>query len=619
MLLLVLTALALARNITWYLAVDQFGYLTFAHDLLRGRLFHTWPPLDALATHLAPRVDALAQSYIWDRGRLYCRYAPGFPVLLAAWMAVFGADGAHFLTPAAFLVLLVLVLAFATRVFHSRWRATSAVALVLLCPTLISLWAITIVRDLPAHIAGITGLFLLLPTGRRLSPRRAAVAGLAIGFAGSIRPDAVLYLVPATLLALLRWWREGRGTHRLVRAAAGGVLGVAVGLAPFFAYNATATGNPFRPTQGVEVEQFFAAGASALPPNGVGFPSPGWHGGTLESVQGGGLRLANFATTFPAEIVFLRTAYGDPLLGFAALGILVSLARRRILFATAVPYVTAALVFFGFWAHSDPRYLAAVFLFLPMLIVEGVFGTLDVVRVVARTRSPELASLVALLVAAAVVAGWVFLDAPPGAVLPKAILIVGGDLGGRLGGAFVPRPGVAVLAACAAAALPRRRVAGVAAPALALALVGLATWKASGTHEPARFQRPAMLLARHTFADAVHAPAVVITTEDAGRPAENIDYYSGVAHGLYLTDLVRWGIPVPLATSDFARAGLTTYLLLPENDPARTRLVAELDRDFATDLVADIPAAEALRWFVGSMYYPRGIHMKLYRIHPRTP
>jgi len=74
--LLVVTALAVHEHTTWYLAVDQFGFLTFAHDLLHGRVFHHWPPLDALAARLLPRVDVLVQSYVADHGRIYCRYPP---------------------------------------------------------------------------------------------------------------------------------------------------------------------------------------------------------------------------------------------------------------------------------------------------------------------------------------------------------------------------------------------------------------------------------------------------------------------------------------------------------------------------------------------------------------
>src|SRR5262249_39637351 len=173
-LLLCLATRAVLRSVTWYLAVDQYGYLTFAHDLARGRVFHHWPPLDAFAVRLADRVDVLVQTYVYDHGRLYCRYSPGFPLILAAWLLLFGDDGAHYLNPTVFLALLALTLAFSARVFRSRWRGTAVVGLIVLCPTGISLWATTLVRDLPAHLFGLAGLFLLLPHTRPLGPRRMA-------------------------------------------------------------------------------------------------------------------------------------------------------------------------------------------------------------------------------------------------------------------------------------------------------------------------------------------------------------------------------------------------------------------------------------------------------------
>src|SRR5439155_245413 len=88
--LLAFTATNIVRKITWYLAVDQFGYLVFAHDLLHGHVLHHWPPLDALIGRLPPRADILAQTYVADGARAYCRYSPGFPILLAAWLRIFG-------------------------------------------------------------------------------------------------------------------------------------------------------------------------------------------------------------------------------------------------------------------------------------------------------------------------------------------------------------------------------------------------------------------------------------------------------------------------------------------------------------------------------------------------
>src|SRR5262249_15782123 len=106
------TFLALRQRLPWYLAVDQFGYVTFAHDLLHGHVFHDWPPLRGLRAVLAPRTDVLAQTYVLDQGRLYCRYAPGFPIILAAWLAVFGDDWAHYLNPVLFIGLLLMIIAF---------------------------------------------------------------------------------------------------------------------------------------------------------------------------------------------------------------------------------------------------------------------------------------------------------------------------------------------------------------------------------------------------------------------------------------------------------------------------------------------------------------------------
>src|SRR5256884_280645 len=165
--LLVLTALAVHEHTTWYLAIDQFGYLTFAHDLLHGRVFHHWPPLDALAARLPARVDVLVQTYVADHGRLYCRYPPGYPLLLPGWIGLLGDDAAHVLNPTIFLALLTLLLAFGTRLYRSRWWATAGVALVVLLsrPTQLLLCALTPVRDPATHLAALLGLFLLLPAG----------------------------------------------------------------------------------------------------------------------------------------------------------------------------------------------------------------------------------------------------------------------------------------------------------------------------------------------------------------------------------------------------------------------------------------------------------------------
>src|SRR5262249_56722276 len=211
---------------------------------------------------MPPRTDVLSQTYVDDGGRLYCRYSPGFPMLLAVWLAIFGDYGAHYLNPTLYLVFLAIALVFQLRLFRSPWRAGIGTVLITLFPTYAHLWGLTLTRDMSAHVFAFTGLFLLLQVhGRPLAPARMLVAMLALGFAASIRPDAVLYLVPATLMLVVRLVRERdrredpapRSVPRLGVVGGAGVLGLALGGAARRGRNRVATGNPFIPTQGMEL------------------------------------------------------------------------------------------------------------------------------------------------------------------------------------------------------------------------------------------------------------------------------------------------------------------------------------------------------------------------------
>src|SRR5262249_20426800 len=139
----------------------------------------------------------------------------------------------------------------------------------------------------------------------------------------------------------------------------------------------------------------------------VGFPPPAWRGGTTSTVQGGGLRLENFPDTLPGNILLLRLAYRDPLLAGALWGLVLALILPRRPAPGAIPFSVGALVLYGFWSRPESRYLIGVYLFVPMLIVEGALGTLDLVRrFVRRSQSAALlgASVAVLALAAAVAA-----------------------------------------------------------------------------------------------------------------------------------------------------------------------------------------------------------------------
>src|SRR5204862_1523837 len=134
----------------------------------------------------------------------------------------------------------------------------------------------------------------------------------------------------------------------------------------------------------------------------------------------------------------------------------------------------------------------------------------------------------------------------------------------------------------------------------------------AGAQTRATFQRGEMLRARATFARAVEPGAVVITTEDVGRPAENIEYYSGVAHALYLTDLARWRMPVAQAADLLTRAGLKPYLFIPTVQAGRAFMLGSLAKDFVVERATDVTPPEAIDYFVAAAFH-RGVHMELFR------
>jgi len=608
LLFLVFTALWLEHRITWYLAVDQFGYLRFANDLLNGSIFHHWVPAEALAPLLPPRTDMLAQTYIWDRGELYSRYAPGFPIILATWITVFGRDAAHFLNPTLFIVLLLTMIAFGWQLHRSLWRGTAAAALLMLCPTFAYLWALTLTRDLSAHVSAFIGLTLLLTRFHPLSRRRVLVGGLFLGFSACIRPDALLYLIPASVIGTWRWAKTTGGWGTLARLAMAGLVGVMIGLSPQLAFNWRTTGNPFLPTQSMELNAVFGEKhlwkQSAVTQPGqmaglrVGYPSPGWHGGTKRFVQGGGLRIENLPRVLPGNLRKIYNGYGGMLLGAAGLGLVVTMILRPIFAAAMVPYMIVALLFFSCWARPDSRYLLGLWVLFPMFIIEGMVGIADLVRWLWRRQSQEMARGVAVVAAIGLLLGYaLFSPSPDNTALPTLtwmIMLLG------------------TAALIGAAIFPGRRIVGLYAPLVMITMTGLAVFQANdGLEHRASFQRPQAERAARVFRKAVRPNAVVITTEDVGRPMENIEYYADI-HSLYLTDLKRWRLSVRKTVLRLFVRSLRPYLLLPPSSAAP--IVAHLrEKGMTVVLVEDIPPARNYDFFVAAPFH-RGIPMHLYEL-----
>lgn len=624
-LIIVMTGRATVHRITWYLAVDQFGYLTFATDLMHGRITHEWSVAKALASVLPPHTDMLAQTYVWDAGKMYCRYAAGFPLLLASWMTFFGDLNVHYLNPTLYLVFVVVYAMVATRLLGDRWRALVALGLLLLLPTFTHLWALTITRDLAAHLFAWIGFWCVLPgANRTLTVRRVGLAGIAIGFCSSIRPDDIMYALPAFLLAV-SWWRQHHTPAATVRASlAAGAGMIVVGLLPFFIGNWAATGNPFWPTQGMELNmltQPIGASNSADAPAGpapvpgeqkVGYPSPGWHGGFATQVQGGGLRLANLPKTLPGLFALLNRGYSAAFMGLAVWGLVLATVQRPLLILGAVPYAVTALLLYGCWSRPDTRYVLGVHYLMPLMITEGLFGIFDLRKLFpdaagsSRTAWAVVALVAAmiLLVLAAVTPTPIGFEKTPLPILMRWIVL----------------PGVALGLLCAAM-WPAQRFDVWVACVLAVVLAGYVSKQSAevtGTPRNAGFQRPQMERARATLQSKLPPNSVILTTEDIGRPMENIQYYSGVAQSIYWTDIMRWRLPVQVIAREFAKSGMQLYWMMPSADAQSIqRTLAFMSGYSQIDKVMEIPPDKAMDWFVAAAFH-RGLKLDLYKVSPKT-
>lgn len=517
---LVVAARGLERRTTWYLASDQFAFLTFADDLAHGRVFHDPSALALLAGGTLPAtpVDAYYQTYIWNHGHLYTRYPPGYPALLAAAGLLGGEVARHALNPLLYLVLPLALFALARRMDASLAAGAVVVWLLLLVPAEVHYWGLTIARDLPAHLLALGGV--LAGLGGRL-----ATSGLALGLAATIRPDAALWGL-ATGAATL-------GTRPDVRRLATASLAFVAGASPLFLYNTVTQGHPFAFTQGSEFRHVLSAAPAPL--------------ALASQVSGGGFRLAHLRETLPLHTDYLVRAFGALLLPAGVALVHAAITRRTAVLAL-LPYAAFAFFFYSCWGHGDPRYLVGVVLCLLLFAAVGV--ALWARRLVdpTWTRTQRTLALVASL---AVVLGAIRVlpRNDPDRTRPVEHAVAAGlGLAGVVG---LVAPAAAPLAAFA--------------PALALAGVGVVR-TATGTGGRDPFQHAAITRARRTIEAEVPAGALVLTTPALGRPAENITHYTH-AEAHYVGELRALGSTWHRTVRAYLTRGRRVFVLWPSGTP----------------------------------------------------
>jgi hypothetical protein len=160
-------------------------------------------------------------------------------------------------------------------------------------------------------------------------------------------------------------------------------------------------------------------------------------------------------------------------------------------------------------------------------------------------------------------------------------------------------------------------VTSVLAPALAIILVGFGVQRASATSlQRAPFQGPQAERARETLRQALEPRSVVITSEDMGRPAENIEYYGGVPRSTRPTSNAGTsGRPTPRSGSSWRAFDLSAGRqgrARARTDTRRPGLEGAQGR-----ARRDIPSGRNMEYFVASPAR-RDVNSELFRIsHPR--
>jgi hypothetical protein len=485
--------------------------------------------------------------------------------MLAVAGGLFGEVGEHALNPLLYLLLVVVVAALAAAALARegpwvRWGAAAAtVWLLLLLPTRVHLWGITVARDLPSHLLGLLSLIFAL--------RGAPVAsGAALGLSCTIRPDAALYLCAVVPTLALRGV-PGR------RVALGG-LALLLCTAPLFAYNLAAEGHPFDFTQGGEFDRVLGKVDEAV----VRVSTP-------MVASGGGYRLSHLRRTLPANASYLASSFGW--LGAAiVLTLGWSLRRRRLVVTALVPYPVVALIFYSGWVHSDPRYLAgAAVCLMPLVALGGVLAF-------RWTQSASAIGRVGVLAGC----GWTLAVAWG---LPMSLPSL--PVPGRVALTWA----IALALACGLRGLGLRSPAGrwvAFLPAVSLAFLGLVLWARSpADRDPV--QRTEVQTAREVIASVLPADALFLTSNGLGRPVENLRFYAGL-DAYYNEELPLLDTSSATVAVRALLDGRRAFFLLDSRD--RTTL-ANLSETARVAPVGQWRGRETLAWFVDPRRAPAGI------------
>jgi hypothetical protein len=363
-------AALISRLVFPYLSIDNDEplYRLQAQVIAKGHLFPAAP---------VPRGSYVPWLAAVHDGHYVLKYTP----LVSAWHAVSYVLTGGFALGLAVLAALLVVVTYrlALELLDEPWLALLAAALTALSPIVV-LQSALLLPYLPTLLLLEIFVWMLVRGTRRASGWSLPLAGLTAAAAFTVRPyDAALFVVP-----MLVWAAFGplRGRRR---AAAGGLLlGAVLPIAALLAYNAAATGHPFRlPFNALESEDALGFGRRKLYPSDAGH-----HFGVLQGLAGVGDHLKLLGIWIAGGVLLL------------VLGIIAGVRRRLSspLLALAASGAVFAIGYIGFWGawNADDlwggiRYIGPFYL-MPVLVPVVLCGARGLADLLTATRRVAVAA-----------------------------------------------------------------------------------------------------------------------------------------------------------------------------------------------------------------------------------
>ena len=364
----------------YYVAIgsDQYEVIRFAEALKNGSIFLDHPVFKLVEDRTEPGklYSIYYGGYLLRDGKIFCKYAIGYPLILAACMAVFGLPGVFFANFFIYSALLLIIYLLGTLYFSrgAPRRALSLGAPLLFFLLVDEVWQLSVtphgdVASLFCLMAGI--YFLVLSFRGRRTPALGPItaAGFFLGFSAAIRTPNILMMLPAGLYFLVRVVKGGR-SWRTGIALFAAVISIGVGLAPALYQNHAISGSIFKPPQIHEIH--VETVTAPAPENGDKVPVRlGRRLWEILTKRTSGWGIGNIHAAIWPMMFHLLVTFG-PLFGVLFLFGLAGEWKKdetRFLF---FPAIVTFLVFYSGWVRPLERYIIPLYPLMTIIIMGSI-------------------------------------------------------------------------------------------------------------------------------------------------------------------------------------------------------------------------------------------------------